>query len=220
MSTSVMRRCREITEKLMEKPINSYFMHPVNPVKEGLTGYDDIIEKKMDLSTILNKIKANEYGSAREWYQDVLLVYENALKYHDPSTIWYAIAKYGLKQFQSEAIGMECETPQEWYDLVGKTMRKLSENISNGPVPQGVDPLVLSIVKKADTMPPPSSQTIAELVEKLNSQIGDDNIHFDVLCILKETQPSLKIEGESMTIDADKLSPLSLNALSLYVKAQ
>ena len=69
-------------------------------------------------------------------------------------------------------------------------------------------------------MPPPSSQAIAELVEKINSRIEDENVHFDVLCILKETQPGLKIEGDSLTIDADKLSQLALNALLLYVKAQ
>lgn len=215
-----MQRCKEITAKLMEHPLNSYFTHPVNPLKEGLVGYDDVIKKKMDLGTIQSNLKSNKYTSPHEWYQDVELVYQNALKYHPATSIWHSIAKYSLKQFQTEAIGIGCTTPKEWYCLVGETMKKLKKNIANGPVPQVIDPLVLSIVKKADSMPPPSSQAIAELVEKINSRIEDENVHFDVLCILKETQPGLKIEGDSLTIDADKLSQLALNALLLYVKAQ
>lgn len=215
-----MQRCREITEKLMAHPLNSYFMQPVDPLKDGLTGYDSVIKRKMDLGTIQSNLRANKYASPLEWYQDVVLVYQNALDYHDPLSVWHKIAEYSLRQFRSEAIGLGCATPQEWYALVGATTQKLKASIADGPVPQVVDPLVLSIVKKADTMPPPSSQAIAELVEKVNARIDDESVRFDVLCILRETQPGLKVDGDALSIDADKLSQLALNALALYVRAQ
>ena len=208
-------RCKKITEELMERPLNSYFAMPV----KDLDRYDEIIENPMDFDTITKKLKNDKYSSAIEWYKDVCLIYDNAMKYHGKESVYYSIAQYKKKEFEKIAIGIGCSDPQNWYDLTCQTMMKLSKIIANGPVPQGIDPMLLTIVKKAELMPPPTSQSIADIVTKLNEKLENDNIQLDVKTLLKETQSGLKIDGEKLTIDADSLSPTTLNALSLYVKA-
>lgn len=224
MSSHLLVRCKKITEDLMDRPLNSYFALPA----KDLENYEEIIENPMDFETITKKLKNDKYSSAIEWYKDVCLIYDNAMKYHPENSIFHSIAQYKKKEFEKIAIGIGCPDPQSWYDLTCQTMMKLSEIIANGPVPQGVDPMLLTIAKKAELMPPPTSQTIADIVSKLNEKQDDYNVRMDVITLLKETQPKqnlenedkkLLIEGEKITIDADSLSPTTLNALSLYVKA-
>lgn len=199
----------------MEKPLNSYFAAPA----KDLDKYYEIIENPMDFDTITKKLKNEKYSSALDWYKDVCLIYDNAMKYHQEGTVYYNIAKYKKKEFEKIAIGIGCPDPQSWYDLTCQTMTKLSEIIANGPVPQSIDPMLLTISKKAELMPPPTSQSIADIVAKLNEKIENDIVRLDVITLLKETQSNLKIEGEKLTINADSLSNTTLNALSLYVKA-
>lgn len=215
MSSHLLAQCKKITDELMQRPLNSYFVLPA----KGLNNYNEIIETPMDFETITKKLKTDKYSSAIEWYKDVCLIYDNAMKYHPNGSVYYRIAEYKKKEFEKIAIGIGCPDPQNWYDLTCQTMKKLSEIIANGPVPQAIDPMLLTIVKKAENMPPPTSQAIADIVGKLNEKLENDNDRIDVMTLLKETQSNLKIEGEKLTIDADSLSNTTLNALSLYVKA-
>lgn len=215
-----MQRCKAITDELKKRPLNSYFLKPVDPEKEGLENYRKIVTTPMDFETIEKRLNSQYYNAPIDWYNDVCLVYENALKYHPKESIFHQIAEYNLNEFKKKAIGFACSEPHQWYEMVTQAMNKLSKEIARGPVPQGVDPLILSIVKRAENeLPPPQPKVIAEVVEKINTMIEDDNVRYDVLCILKETEPNLKIAGEKMTIDADGLLPASVNTLSLYLKA-
>lgn len=220
MSGHLFARCKAITHELKDRPLNVYFLKPVDPEKEGLPGYFDVITKPMDLSTVQAKLNNDQYTSPLDWYHDVILVYDNALTYHKPDTIWHKIALYNLQEFKKLALGIGCNDPQTWYDMVNNTMFKLSTAMADGPVPQGIDPLILSVLRKAEEMVPPSSQSIAEMVDRINKRIDHEDVKYDILCILKETQPDLKIDGEKMAIDADNLSVDSLKALSLYIKSK
>lgn len=214
-----MQRCKAITEELKKRPLNIYFLNPVDPVKESLENYDKIVTTPMDFDTIERRLNSSFYNAPIEWYNDVCLVYENALKYHPKESIFHQIAEYNLNEFKKKAIGFACSDPQQWYDMVTQAMNKLSKEIARGPVPQGVDPLILSIVKRAENEAPPNPQVIAEVVEKINVMLKSDDVRYDVLCILKETEPNLKIQGEKLPIDADSLSHRSVNALAMYVRA-
>jgi hypothetical protein len=141
------------------------------------------------------------------------------MSYWPNDSMRHHIAAYNFAEFKKMALGFGCADPQHWYDMVSQTMLKLSQSVAQSPVPQGVDPLIQSISRKAESMPPAAGQSIADLVDKINKRIEDDNVKYDVLCLLKETQPSLKIDGEKLTIDADTLDQRTVNALILYLKA-
>jgi hypothetical protein len=218
MSGHLFARCRAITQSLLDHPLNFEFSRPVDP-KDGLDDYYSVITRPMDLGTVLSKLNDDAYQTPLEWYGDVCLVFENARLYHPPASMWHGIATYNLAEFKKIALGFGCRDPQEWYTKVCETMLKLQTVIAESPVPQGIDPMILSIIRKAESLPPLAAQSIADVVEKINGQIKDDGVKYDILCLLKETEPGLKIEGDKITIDADVLSDLTLNALSMYVKA-
>jgi hypothetical protein len=219
MSGHLFARCKQITHELLERPLNLEFSKPADPEKGELHGYLDVIRRPMDLGTIEATLNQDGYATPLEWYNDVCLVYDNAMKFHPQGSFWWAIAHYNMMEFKRMAIGFGCSDPQQWYDWVSQTMFKLNKYISNGPVPQAIDPLILSVKKKAESMLPPTPQSIADLVDKINRRMEEDDIRYDVLCLLNQTQPNLKIDGPEFTIDADTLTDVTLNALSLYVKA-
>lgn len=50
--------------------------------------YAEVIKKPMDLSTVLSRIDLHQYGTVKEFLQDVDLIWQNALEYNpdrDPS---------------------------------------------------------------------------------------------------------------------------------------
>ena len=59
-----------------------WFHEPVDPVKFGIMDYFDIITKPMDFSTIKKKLSHNFYPDCKSFKADVLLVFENCLKYN------------------------------------------------------------------------------------------------------------------------------------------
>ncbi len=95
--------------------------------------------------------------------------------------------------------GYSCSDVQEWFDSVSEKMNQISEDISQSPVPQGMDPIIPTIIKQSGSLLPPKPQTIAELVFNLNKFLDNPRVHNDVLYILKQTQPDLKIEGEKFS---------------------
>jgi len=220
MSDQVWNRCRSITKELIDQPLNIYFSKPVDPDKENLVGYDEKVSRKMDLDTIRQNLSKNEYKTPQEWYNDVCLVYDNAMAYHKSESIWYKIADYNKRIFLKKASGMIFNDVKEWYDKVTLKMEKLSKKISNAPIPQGIDPLLPSVIKRSELMAPPSDSKVPDLVEKLNRAVLDPIIKKDVVFILKELEPQVNLEDETTEIDADKLSPHSLNAIQLYLDAR
>jgi hypothetical protein len=212
-------RCKTITQELLDNGLNQEFSHPVDPEMDGLKDYLARVPNPMDLRTIAAKLNEEAYATPLEWYNDVCLVFENARAYHNPATLWHQIATYNLAEFKKTAFGFGCHDAQEWYAKVSEAMLRLQQAIAASPVPQGIDPMILSIIRRAESQPPLASQSIADVVDRINQQIEDETVKYDVLCLLKETEPGLKVDGDRLTINADTLTDLSLNALSLYVKA-
>lgn len=220
-SSSNLERIRSITDELISQPLNQYFTVPVDPKKDGLTDYFQIITHPMDFTTIQNKFKTNGYENEYDWYKDVCLIYENAMKYHKPDSIYYTIAEHCSKQFKKKVVGLEFteSSSQEWYNAVCLQMQKLAKAVTQSPVPQGIDPLVISIIEQSKTLSPFPSNIISEIVFKINNLMKLEKHREKIIYILKNLQPSLQLEGDDLSINVGKLSKTSLNAIFLYTRA-
>jgi hypothetical protein len=210
-------RCKELLNELRSRPLNSSFLQPVDSTEEGFENYLNIITQPMDFSTVGSKLADGEYLTNAEWYNDVCLIYTNAMTFHPPDSLFYEVAKYNLAQFQNMALGLECSDTQQWYDLVNESMAELSRTIASGPVPQGTDPMILTILEQVSQYPVPAPESIEKMVKKLNEKSRDPIVRNDLLCLLRKTEPALKIEGEELTIDADSLSEDAKKVLFRYV---
>nr|XP_054596622.1 ATPase family AAA domain-containing protein 2 isoform X2 [Nothobranchius furzeri] len=77
---------RDVTNRLSQDKRFKAFTKPVD--LEEVPDYAEVIKKPMDLSMVLSKIDLHQYGTVKEFLQDVDLIWQNALEYNpdrDPS---------------------------------------------------------------------------------------------------------------------------------------
>ena len=220
MSSSALERCKILTEELVQQPLNQYFVAPVDPEGDGLLDYFDKISRPMDYKTISDKLKSGSYSSPSEWYSDVCLIYENAMKYHDPDKVYHWIASHCLKTFKKMAAGLEIETMRDWQASFDVQLRKMTKVLSQSPVPQGLDPLIIDIVeksKKAHNLP---SGSLENTFNKINDLMRNNNeCKKDVITLLEKTQSKVQVDDGDIKIKTDDLPDQTLNALYLYARA-
>ncbi|OAD70357.1 hypothetical protein PHYBLDRAFT_104251, partial [Phycomyces blakesleeanus NRRL 1555(-)] len=69
------------------------FLRPVDPVKQGVPHYFNIIKTPMDLSTIKTKLQKNQYSHPQQLDDDVRLMLRNCFTFNPPNTYVYNEAK-------------------------------------------------------------------------------------------------------------------------------
>nr|XP_020452864.1 ATPase family AAA domain-containing protein 2 isoform X2 [Monopterus albus] len=77
---------RDVTNRLSQDKRFRAFTKPVD--LDEVPDYAEVIKKPMDLSTVLSKIDLHQYGTVKEFLEDVDLIWQNALEYNpdrDPS---------------------------------------------------------------------------------------------------------------------------------------
>lgn len=81
--------CDQVMKELMKKQHEAYaypFYTPVDPVALNIPDYFRIIKKPMDLSTVQNKLKTNQYDNANEFEADIRLMLSNCYKFNPNGT--------------------------------------------------------------------------------------------------------------------------------------
>ena len=213
------QKINTLTDEMIRWPINEgyRFSEFTEEIRKRYRNFD---ESACDLRTIKRKLLDNEYKTPIDWHRDVELLYETGKQVHkDSHPIWSQLMDFCLARFKRETRGLLYSDPNGWYDEVRKEFGRLTKTMTSNPIPQYRDPLISFVVKKSETKVTPYPQNNAELVQNVNRIIENENARRDVLVILNETQPDLKITGESFEIDADTLNMRAINALHLYISS-
>jgi bromodomain-containing factor 1 len=104
-----LRFCQEVLTEI-KKPrhwqANQYFMAPVDPIALQIPTYFKIIKKPMDLSTVQAKLDANEYEKAKDFEEDVRLIFKNCFTFNKPGEIVYKSGQDLEKLFNEKWEGM------------------------------------------------------------------------------------------------------------------
>jgi bromodomain-containing factor 1 len=77
--------CDEVLKEIASPKhwqLNQYFTHPVDPVALNIPTYFQIIKKPMDLATVRTKLTNNVYEKARDFEEDVRLIFKNCYKFN------------------------------------------------------------------------------------------------------------------------------------------
>jgi len=89
-----LRFCESVLTEMMKPKYAKFaypFLAPVDPVALNIPSYLKIIKKPMDFGTIEKNLKANQYQTAKDFYNDAQLVFQNCYKFNpegDRSTRW------------------------------------------------------------------------------------------------------------------------------------
>lgn len=109
---SEMEKCAIVLARTMESQHAFEFLRPVDPIRQGIPHYTNIIKKPMDLGTIKSKLKTGKYSDRWQLDDDVRLMLRNCFTFNPPKTYVYEEGKR-LEEIYN----------QEWRRQFGDTMR-------------------------------------------------------------------------------------------------
>ncbi|GAU95456.1 hypothetical protein RvY_07070-2 [Ramazzottius varieornatus] len=113
--SDAMRHCSNILKELLGNKHSAYawpFRKPVDVAALNLRDYFDIIKHPMDLGTIKEKMVNREYSTAREFEQDVRLVFTNCYRYNPAEHDVVKMARQLQQVFESKF----AQLPEEIYN--------------------------------------------------------------------------------------------------------
>ena len=87
---------RTLVEKMknLKKTKHSlFFVRPVDPLALNIPTYHDVIKNPMDLGTMDQKLKSNQYGSVQDFVDDFNLIISNTMTFNGPN---HAVTQAGM----------------------------------------------------------------------------------------------------------------------------
>jgi hypothetical protein len=94
--------CRQATQSLLDSPLCYAFATPIDPNADWASDYFRLISHPMALSTILSRLNSNNYCSTSEWYNDLNLVWQNAMTFNPRHSYLFTIADFLQKKCEKK----------------------------------------------------------------------------------------------------------------------
>ncbi|PVU98872.1 hypothetical protein BB559_001219 [Furculomyces boomerangus] len=91
----------KILRKLQTHPSGLEFLQPVDPVKQQVPDYYNVVKKPMDLSTIESKLVDKKYKTKELFYDDVNLIVKNCNLFNPEGSFVYEQGRQLLELFNS-----------------------------------------------------------------------------------------------------------------------
>lgn len=114
-----MEKCEVVLSNLMENQHAFEFLRPVDPIKQGIPYYFDIIKHPMDLGTVKAKLRNREYSNFQEFDSDIRLMFRNCYTFNPPNTYVYNEGKVLEEAYDKEwksVFGQEPASPSVTLD--------------------------------------------------------------------------------------------------------
>jgi hypothetical protein len=121
------RRWAEITRCLIDDIYSFPFRRPMNPADDHSRDYYKVIQKPMDLTTVMANIDTGKYTKMEEWQEDVNLIWANALQYNEHTSWYWAAAEKMRKRFAKTLKQWAMSDEERWVARLIYLVKKLDE---------------------------------------------------------------------------------------------
>jgi len=207
------------------------FTRPVDVAGLSLRNYYDVIKRPMDLGSIRDRMEAKDgsgYSNVREIYEDVRLVFRNAMTYNKPGTEVYMMAKALLEKFEEkwrsilEPKLIELEEKREEQgsiDIAGldsevalqKYSDEVLEKLKN--IEQQLEEFLGAATSNTRPMSATEKKELVLRIQHLPS--GGLN---RIVEIIAQRNHSYDISAEEVRVDLDNEDPATLWRLYIYLQ--
>lgn len=125
MSPKELEFCIEITERMLQNHYAFGFKTPFDPEAEAAKNYLEVIQKPMDLTTVHVNLKSGVYTNKQDWINDISLVWDNALTFNAPQTMYHVAALELKRKFTKLMETSELTEEQKWLRKLALIIKKL-----------------------------------------------------------------------------------------------
>lgn len=131
-STEQRIQCIKITETMYNSPSCFLFRVPVDPERDQVPNYFNVIKNPQDLGTILERLRQNGYASVNQWKHDMDLVWDNAKAFNGPYSLITSVAICMKSKFD-KLYSHTFMAQKEWNNRVTELFSKINVVMKTAP---------------------------------------------------------------------------------------
>ena len=214
------KKCLEIIEDLMKHPIAEVFMEPVDPVRDMVPDYLDVIKNPSDFTTIKNRLLERKYLTYEEFKRDVNLIWENAITYNTKQSLPAYIADELSRIFQKRIWYIENPPAEQWINDFLKnrlTLCKLFRNPPSGLANFSLNSDASVITENEQTTNKRLSAEDSKFFSENSEYIKDIKNAQTLEEIIHEIEPSFVFKHETIYVDLIKMLPRTRRAIKNHI---
>lgn len=123
--------CEEITNKYLNHDLANPFSNPVDELRDHAVGYYKMITNPMDLRTLHDNLINNKYQTCKEWKEDLLRIWANAILYNKKQqNAVYFIAQILQKEAERDTEFIPRSQNDIWFLRLRQAALKVEEEIN------------------------------------------------------------------------------------------
>lgn len=215
MTKKIRAICIDIMDKLMKLPCAKVFLDPVDPVKDNVPNYLQVIKHPIDLNTINKRLINGEYPGVSQWDKDMNFVWNNAEKYYQKSSYIGILANQLHIHYDKEYMRIKITRIAKWTRVVFDFKTRLEHLFEKIPPFVGAIGMFPDRNEK-DKLKPFSEEELNVFI-RMSLYLENPCDSRKMAQIVQYFQPDCKIESAKSEIDVNDLNVNTLYALRDYV---
>lgn len=121
--------CLKIISELMGWTILDAFKRPVDPIKDGVEDYFEVIKNPIDLGTIKSKLNNGGYDKFEDFVGDIKRIYLNCKEYNGTDNIFTDICADMISWFNNQ-VKRKCKSEEEeWKRDLDEITQKITAHL-------------------------------------------------------------------------------------------
>ena len=127
MNEIELKFAKSVTQKMKSYPISAFFLNPIDPIRDKLPNYLQVIKPNvpMDLTTVTNKLEKNIYKTIDDWKKDMNMIWANALLYNPRGSPYAMVAEELKSIFKKKTESIPKTEIDEWFINVKKANKRI-----------------------------------------------------------------------------------------------
>lgn len=202
--------CIDITQKLMKYPSAKLFLNPVDSPE-----YIKRIKNPQDLTSILSRLKNNEYRKVNDWERDINYIWTNTETFNGKNSLYSIIANQMSKKFNELKQCIDILRVSGWMKQLHILREKMDRLLLSPPL--SVDPIIPNSYNTKIDYPEFSNQELDQFINSSFFQKGfssSDISHIMKILSLEPKAESIDHSKDELKVNVDLLSPKVLKLLN------
>jgi hypothetical protein len=206
--------CIEIMDDLMRLPCAKVFLHAVDPVRDDVPTYLQVIKHPVDLGLVLKRLQNNEYQGISAWDKDMGYIWQNAEKFYQKGHLMSILANELHRHYDKEYQRVKVLRLAKWSRVVIGFRARLEALFEQ--IPPVIGALAAFSDKTGQALKPFSEEELNIFI-RMSLYLQNPVDAKKMAQIVQHCQPELEVTGQAVELDVNDLSVQTLYCLRDFV---
>jgi hypothetical protein len=199
----------------MKLPCAKVFLHPVDPIRDDVPNYLQVIKHPVDLNLILKRLQNNEYAGISHWDKDMSFIWSNAEKFYQKDSLMAILANQLRRHYDKQYQRVKVLRLAKWSRVVIGFKARLEALFDQ--IPPVIGALATFSDKTGQTSLKPFSEEELNIFIRMSLYLQNPVDAKKMAQIIRHCQPELEFGQGENEIDVNDLAIETLYTLRDFV---